>query len=93
MKVKDIVAQIEHTHGRKSHKYMMALINDGLDEITQTAKGNTKIASIQVAEGQRWYDLLVSEMIDVFRVEVLDDKLKWRSIPRSTMKPEIGDDA
>ena len=92
MKVKDIIAQIEHTHGRKSHKYMMALINDGLDEITQTAKGNTKIASIQLVKDKRWYDLLVSEMIDVFRVEVLDDKLKWRQIPRSTMTPEIGDD-
>ena len=92
MKVKDIIAQIEHTHGRKSHKYMMALINDGLDEITQTAKGNTKIASIQIDNGQRWYDLLVSEMIDIFRVEVLDDKLKWREIPRSTITPEIGDD-
>ena len=92
MKVKDIVAQIEHTHGRKSHKYMMALINDGLDEITQTAKGNTKIASVQVVKDQRWYDLLVSEMIDIFRVEVLDDTLKWRQIPRSTMTPEVGDD-
>lgn len=92
MKIKDIVAQVEHTHGRKSHKYMMTLINDGLDEITQTAKGNTKIATSQIKKDQRWYDLLVSEMIDIFRVDILDDNLKWRSIPRSTAPPEIGDE-
>jgi hypothetical protein len=31
-------------------------------------------------------------MIDVFKVDILDDKLKWRAIPRSTAPPEIGDE-
>ena len=40
MKVKDIIGQIEHTYGRKSHKYLMSLMNDGLDEISPFAKTN-----------------------------------------------------
>ena len=30
-------------------------------------------------------------MIDVYNVEVLDDSGNWRSIPRATSPPEIGD--
>ena len=91
MKVKQLVGQIEHTFGRKSHAYLITLLNDGLDDISQTAMANTKQANTPLVTDQRWYDLLVSEMIDVFRVEVLDDKLKWRRIPRLTNTPEIGD--
>ena len=45
MKVKDIIGQLEHTYGRKSHKYLMSLINDGLDEIAQTGKANVVSAT------------------------------------------------
>ena len=31
--VQSIVSQIEHVLGRKSHKYLLELINDGLDDI------------------------------------------------------------
>jgi|TARA_R110002051_G_scaffold88750_1_gene156444 glycine cleavage system pyridoxal-binding protein P len=92
MKVKQLVGQLEHTFGRKSHSYLISLLNDGLDEIAQTALNNTEINTTQLAKDQRWYSLLTSKMIDVFRVEVLDSKLKWRQIPRSTDTPEIGDD-
>ena len=33
MKVKQLVGLIEHAYGRKSHKYLMNLLNDGLDDI------------------------------------------------------------
>jgi len=92
MKVKQLVGQLEHSFGRKSHSYVISLLNDGLDEIAQTARANTEIASTPLVKEQRWYDLLASSMIDVFRVEILDSKLKWRQIPRSTTTPEIGDD-
>ena len=33
MKVKDVIQQVEKTLGRSPEKYMLALINDGLEEI------------------------------------------------------------
>jgi|TARA_Y100000310_G_scaffold328429_1_gene396543 hypothetical protein len=91
MKVKDIVGQIEHVYGRKSHKYIISLMNDGLDEIAQSARANTKVGSTGLVTGQRWYALEAKSMIDVYNVEVLDDSGNWRSIPRATSPPEIGD--
>ena len=92
MKVKDVIGQIEHTYGRKSHKYLMSLMNDGLDEIAQVGKMNTKNSKTSLVKDQRWYTLLNSEMIDIWRVEVLDNDLAWRQIPRLTSIPEIGDE-
>jgi len=92
MKVKDIVGQIEHSFGRKSHNYIMSLMNDGLDEIAQTARANSASAGTQIEKDKRWYDLDNSVMIDVYRVEVLDSDLNLREIPRMTSVPEIGDD-
>jgi DUF1365 family protein len=91
MKVKDIIGQLEHTYGRKSHKYLMSLINDGLDEIAQTGKANVVSATTGLEKNQRWYLLDNKNMIDVTRVEVLDDKGDWRQIPRLASEPEIGD--
>ena len=91
MKVKDIIGQLEHTYGRKSHKYLMSLINDGLDEIAQTGKANVVSATTMIETNKRWNLLDNKNMIDVIRVEVLDDKLDWRQIPRLASEPEIGD--
>lgn len=91
MKVKQIVGLIEHAYGRKSHKYLMNLLNDGLDDIAQTAKNNTAIDTTSLITGQRWYTLNNLVMIDVQNVEILGDDLKWRAIPRGTA-PSIGDD-
>ena len=91
MKVKDIIGQLEHTYGRKSHKYLMSLINDGLDEIAQTGKANVVSATTGLEKNQRWCLLDNKNMIDVTRVEVLDDKGDWRQIPRLASEPEIGD--
>lgn len=91
MKVKDIIGQLEHTYGRKSHKYLMSLINDGLDEIAQTGKANVVSATTMIETNKRWYLLDNKNMIDVTRVEVLDDKGDWRQIPRLASEPEIGD--
>jgi len=93
MKVKQIVGLIEHAYGRKSHKYLMNLLNDGLDDIAQTARNNTSIDKTALVQGQRWYTLNNLAMIDVQKVEILGDDLKWRQIPRSTSGPEIGDES
>jgi len=89
--VKDLIGQIEHNYGRKSHKYMMGIMNDGLDEIAQTSRTNTATAETNLKTNTRWYSLDNSLMIDVFQVKVLDDKLNWRGIPRLTSYPEISD--
>lgn len=70
----------------------MSLMNDGLDEISQVGKMNTKNSKTSLVKNQRWYTLLNSEMIDVWRVEVLDSDLAWRQIPRLMSIPEIGDE-
>ena len=52
MKVKQIVGLIEHAYGRKSHKYLMNLLNDGLDDIAQTARNNTSIDKTALVKGK-----------------------------------------
>ena len=91
MKVKQLVGLIEHGYGRKSHKYLMNLLNDGLDDIAQTARNNTAVDTTELVKGQRWYTLNNLVMIDVQKVEILDSDLKWRQLPRSS-SPEVGDD-
>ena len=91
MKVKQLVGLIEHAYGRKSHKYLMNLLNDGLDDIAQTARNNTAIDTTELVKGQRWYTLNNLVMIDVQKMEILDSDLKWRQLPRSS-SPEVGDD-
>tara|TARA_Y100000401_G_C8320631_1_gene225051 strand:+ start:994 stop:1275 length:282 start_codon:yes stop_codon:yes gene_type:complete len=93
MKIKDLVSQIEHSLGRKSHKYLFSLMNDGLDEIAQTARTNTQSATTSIVSQQRWITLDLANMIDVYRVEVLDSEGKYRRIARLTSPPEIGDES
>ena len=69
----------------------MNLLNDGLDDIAQTARNNTAIDTTELVKGQRWYTLNNLVMIDVQKVEILDSDLKWRQLPRSS-SPEVGDD-
>jgi len=91
MTVKDLVAKIEHTYGRKSHKYLMAIINEGLDEISHTARMNSQKASEKIVTGQRWYRL-ADAMVDVKGVEIVSSDGEWIGIPRLTHTPNIGDD-
>jgi len=91
-KVRDIVGQVEHAFGRQSHTYLMQLINDGLNEIANTALDNVIREEIPLEKDRRFYDLKEDSMIDIHRVEILDSDLKWRAIPVSRNQPEIGDD-
>ena len=92
MKVKDLVGQIEHSLGRKSHKYLFSLMNDGLDEIAQSSRMNTQSATTSIVQNQRWITLDLANMIDIYRVEVQDSEGKYRAIARLTSPPEIGDE-
>lgn len=93
MKIKQIIGTLEHTYGRKSHKYLMNLLDDGLDEISQISKNNIGTSTTSLETGKRWYTLNNVTMIDVSRVEVKTNDDKWRSIPRITSSIEIGDNS
>ncbi len=69
----------------------MEIMNEGLDEIAQTARMNSQSASEKIATGQRWYKL-ADAMVDVKSVEIVSSDGEWIKIPRMTGEPNIGDD-
>tara|TARA_R100000152_G_C6778859_1_gene209910 strand:+ start:997 stop:1305 length:309 start_codon:yes stop_codon:yes gene_type:complete len=82
MTVKDIVGQIEHLFGRQPEQYMYQLINDGLLDIASTVQHFSAVARTDLTSYQRWYDLDDSAVIDVFRVEILDNNNRYVMIPK-----------
>ena len=87
MTVKDIVSQIESTHGKKSHKYLFRLINDALLDIASKKQHYVVSAKTDLASGQRWYDL-PARTIDVTKVEILDTS---STTPRYNLIPKLAD--
>ena len=86
MTVKDIVAQIELTHGKKSHAYLFRLINDALLDIASKKQHYNVAATTDLSSGVRWYDL-PARTVDVVRVEILDTS----DSPRYHMIPKLAD--
>ena len=82
MTVKDVVQQVEHLFGRHPEQYMYRLINDGLLDIASKAQHYSAIAKTQLTSYQRWYDLDDDSVIDVFRVEILDNNNRYVMIPK-----------
>ena len=81
-KVQSIISQIEHVMGRKSHKYLMELMNDALDDIAAQVMYRRQTATEELVKNKRWYTLNTSTMMDVIRVDIEDSDGKYRSIPR-----------
>ena len=81
MTVKDIIAQIESIAGRQSEKYMMRLINDGLNEISSKKQSYTVSMSTDLEVKKRWYELS-DRVIDVTRVEIKDTDGRYVVIPK-----------
>ena len=81
MKVKDIVSQLEKNMGRQPEGYIMRLINDGLLDIAAERQHRVEDVKLDLAQKKRWYELS-DEMIDVFRVEILDDDDRYVVIPK-----------
>ena len=71
MKVKNVIEQVEHIAGRQPENYLLQVINDALEEIGITKQHRRKQIKIDLTEDKRWYEL-EDEMIDIFRVEILD---------------------
>ena len=83
MKVKDMLGQIEKLFGRVPEKYMLALINDGLEEIGITKQHKRNDMKTDLIENQRWYPL-DDEVIDIIRVEIKDTNDRYVMIPKLT---------
>ena len=83
MTVKNIIDQIEQSHGRKSHKYIIQLINDALLDIGAKKKHYVVDVKANLVAGQRWYDI-PSRAIDITRVEILDTSTtaRYHLIPK-----------
>ena len=83
MKVKDLVNQLEATMGRQAEGYLMRLINDGLLDIAAERQHKIDDVKMDLVEDKRWYEL-EDEMIDIFRVEILDTNDRYVMIPKLT---------
>ena len=70
MKIKNMLGQIEKLFGRVPEKYMLELINDGLEEIGITKQHKRDEMKTDLIKNQRWYPL-DDEVIDIIRVEIL----------------------
>ena len=83
MKVKDAINQVEKVVGRAPETYLLALINDGLEEIGITKQHKRDEIKIDLIQDQRWYPL-DDEIIDIVRVEILDTDSRYSMIPKLT---------
>ena len=81
MKVKDVISQIEKVVGRAPERYILALINDGLEEIGITKQHKRDEVKIDLIEDQRWYPI-DDEVIDIVRVEIKDTNDRYVMIPK-----------
>ena len=83
MKVKDMLGQIEKLFGRVPENYMLALINDGLEEIGITKQHKVDASKVDLVQNQRWYQL-EDDVIDIIRVEIKDTDDRYVMIPKLT---------
>ena len=83
MKIKDVLGQVEKLFGRVPENYMLALINDGLEEIGITKQHKVDDSKVDLVKDQRWYKL-DDEVIDIKRVEIKDTNDRYVMIPKLT---------
>jgi hypothetical protein len=80
MTVKELIQQIEYTMGRQPEQYMVQLINDALMDMSGKVQHYTTEKIQNLNSKQRWYKLDDS-VIDVTRVEILDNNDRYVRIP------------
>ena len=81
MKVKDLIQQVEYTMGRQPEQYMLQLINDALMDMSSKIQ-SYKTEKIQnLISKQRWYKLDDS-VVDITRVEILDNNDRYVMVPK-----------
>jgi hypothetical protein len=91
MTVKDIISQIEMIYGDKPHRYLMRLINDCLLDMSSEIQQFSKTAKKTLTQYQRWYPVKdfadvngqgATDIIDIYRVEILDSDSRYNIIPK-----------
>ena len=81
MKVKDVIQQIEYTMGRQPERYMIQIINDALMDMASKIQSFSKTKKQSLNKNQRWYSL-DSNVIDIYRVEILESNNRYVKIPK-----------
>ena len=81
MTVKDVIGQVEAVFGRQPEKYMVRLINDGLNDISSQKQHYTVSTLHDLKVKQRWYDLS-AQVIDIIKVEVKDTDGRYVKVPK-----------
>ena len=76
-----IVSEIENIFGRQSTAYLSKLVNDALLELGAKRQKKIYHRKNTLATDQRWY-LLPPELIDVVKVEILDNNSRYVMIPK-----------
>ena len=84
MKVKDVISQIEMNMGRQPEGYIMRLLNDALLDIGAERQHKVDDVKMDLVKNQRWYEL-ASTMLDISRVEVMDNNGDYIQIPRNVL--------
>ena len=80
MKVKDLIQQVEYTMGRQPEQYMLQLINDALMDMSGKVQNYTTEKIQNLNSKQRWYKLDDS-VVDITRVEILDNNDRYVKVP------------
>ena len=76
-----IVSEIENIFGRQATSYLSKLVNDGLLEIGAKRQKRIYHKKLELVEDKRWY-LLPPELIDIVKVEILDNNSRYVMIPK-----------
>ena len=91
MTVKDIVSQVEMLYGKKPHAYLFRIINDCLLDMASEIQQFSKTARHDLTQYRRWYNMIdfvdvnnvaSTDVIDIYRVEVLDSDSRYNLIPK-----------
>ena len=67
--------------GRQPEQYMIQLVNDALMDMAGKIQSFEKAKKQSLNKNQRWYGL-DSDVIDVYRVEILDNNNRYVKIPK-----------
>ena len=80
MNVKNLIQQVEYTMGRQPEQYVLQLINDALMDMSGKIQYHTTEKIQNLNSKQRWYKLDDS-VVDITRVEVLDNNNRYVKVP------------
>ena len=88
MTVKELINQVEYLYGKQPHMYLKRLINDGLLDMSGEIQSYKAHLKENLIKDQRWYGMS-DVIIDVDRIEILNEDSKYEVIPYISNHDEI----